>query len=216
MKRTLSYTGALASLGFLAASAVINYTFGYRMGRSTIEQQTLAIVAVLAVAMNALAPFYIQWARNRAERAAAALIWILCVTYTIASAVGFAAENRSATTGARAAQHDNLQTTQDMLADELAKKKRDAKRITELRKQIIAYRDKGAAVEPDSQADAIASLTSLSNRTVRTALVILFALLIEIGAALGLYASISHLAAPAQITVPAATPAPKAKSGKRW
>lgn len=193
MKRALAYTGALVSLGFLGASAVINYAFGFRLGRSIVEQYTLGTVAILAVAMNALCPFYIQWARNRAGRAAAALLWALCVAYTVASAVGFAAENTAESTGIRAAQHENLKTVEDMLADELAKKKRDARRIAQLRERIIGYRDKGATIEPDSQAQLIARIVRVPSGTVRTALVILFAVLIEIGAALGLYVSLAHL-----------------------
>ena len=194
MKHALSYLGALASLGFLAASAVINYTFGFRLGRTLIEQHTLAIVAILAVAMNGLAPFYIQWAKNRPARAAAGLIWLLCILYTIASAIGFAAENRAATTGTREAQHLNLQTVEEQLDDELAAKKKNPRKIAELRQKIIEYRDKGASIEPDSQSKLIAKLVYISPSNVNLFLVVLFAVLIEIGAALGLYASLAHLA----------------------
>lgn len=193
MKRALAYTGAAVSVGFLGASAVINYSFGFRMGRSLVEQHTLGLVAILAVAMNALCPFYIQWARNRAGRASAVLLWSLCVAYTIASAIGFAAENTAEATGIRAAQHDNLKTVQAMLDDELAKKKRDSRRVTQLRERIMAYRDKGASIEPDNQARLIARIVRLPTATVRTGLIILFAFLIEIGAALGLYISLAHL-----------------------
>jgi hypothetical protein len=212
VKLALSLLGALTSLGFLLASAVINYTFGYRLGRSAIDQYTLAAVAILAVAFNALSPFFLQWAKTPSTKAATILIWCLCLLYTVASAAGFAAENRAATTGARSAQHDNLQTTKDMLADELGKKRKDYRRITQLRQRIMDYRSSGANVEPDSQATLISRITTLPEQAVRTTLTILFALLIEICAALGLYASIAHLEFKAK---PKHLPKPELKIWKR-
>jgi hypothetical protein len=189
----LSLAGAAASIGFLAASGIINYSFGFRAGDTLVEQLTLGIVAILAVVLNGLSPFFMQWSRNFAARAASVLIWLLCLVYTCSSAIGFAAHNRATTVGAQLAQHQNLGTIQDMLKDELAKKKKDDKRIMELRREVIAYRNKGAIIEPDSQAQLIGRLFGFESKQVRTGLIILFAVLIEICGALGLYASLSHL-----------------------
>jgi hypothetical protein len=145
------------------------------------------------VIFNGLAPFFMQWAPSLPAKLASGLIWLLCLVYTCTSAIGFAADNRNTTTGTRIAQYQNLGTIQDMLKDELAKKKKDDKRILELRHELIAYRNKGAIIEPDGQADLIGRILAIESKQVRTGLVILFAVLIEICGALGLYASLSHL-----------------------
>jgi hypothetical protein len=189
----LSLAGAVASIGFLAASGIINYSFGFQAGRTLTEQYTLGAVAVLAVIFNGLAPFFMQWAPNLAGKLASVLIWLLCLIYTCTSAIGFAADNRNTTTGTRIAQYQNLGTVQDMLKDELAKKKKDDKRIADLRRELIGYRNKGAIIEPDGQAELIGRIFTIESGQVRTGLVILFALLIEICGALGLYTSLSHL-----------------------
>jgi hypothetical protein len=58
-RRLIAAAGALVSIGFLAASAVANYLFGASLGRTSWEAQLYGAVGVLAVGMNALAPFYI-------------------------------------------------------------------------------------------------------------------------------------------------------------
>ena len=108
MKRSIiALAGALVSLGFLFASAVANYMFGASLGRTPWEAQLYGAVGVLAVAMNALAPFYISWsltAKRRTTAAGIALIWALCLIYSTSSALGFAAQNREGI-GRRAAGH---------------------------------------------------------------------------------------------------------------
>src|ERR1700716_3059515 len=98
MKRhIIAGAGAVVALGFLFASAVANYMFGASLGRSPREAMLYGAVGVLAVAMNALAPFYISWSLTAARKTTAAAIgnlWALCLTYSTTSALGFAAQNR--------------------------------------------------------------------------------------------------------------------------
>jgi hypothetical protein len=93
----IAFAGGMVSLGFLGASAVANYLFGASLGRTPWEAQLYGAVGVLAVAMNALAPFYISWsltAKRRTTAVSIMLLWALCLTYSTSSALGFAAQNR--------------------------------------------------------------------------------------------------------------------------
>jgi hypothetical protein len=95
LKSVLSGFGVLVALGFLAASAVMNYLFGAALGRTAIEAYIYGAVSVLAVFFNALSPFFLAWGRaagRPAATAAAACLWLLCLSYSLTSALGFAAE----------------------------------------------------------------------------------------------------------------------------
>jgi hypothetical protein len=85
MKRgIIAFAGAIVSLGFLGASAVANYLFGASLGRTPWEAQLYGTVGVLAVAMNALAPFYISWAlaaKRRTTAVSIMVLWALCLTH---------------------------------------------------------------------------------------------------------------------------------------
>src|SRR5260370_8392706 len=98
MKRIIiAFAGAVVAIGFLSASAVANYLFGESLGRTPHEAMLYGAVGVLAVAMNAFAPFYISWsltAKRRTTAAGILLLWALCLAYSTTSALGFAAQNR--------------------------------------------------------------------------------------------------------------------------
>src|SRR5262245_2063131 len=96
----IASTGAIVAVGFLGASAVANYMFGASLGRTPWEATIYGSVGVLAVAMNALAPFYISWsltAERRTTATSIGILWLLCLTYSTTSALGFAAQNREGT-----------------------------------------------------------------------------------------------------------------------
>src|SRR5262245_4847743 len=141
MKRTLiACVGAIVSLGFLFASAVANYMFGASLGRTPFEAILYGSVGVLAVAMNALAPFYISWALTAKRRTAAASIatlWALCLLYSTTSALGFAAQNREGVAATQQVTHDAYDDTRRELID-LEARRRDAtgKDRTKLEKRI--------------------------------------------------------------------------------
>lgn len=196
MKAFLSYLGAVLSLGFLVASGIINYTFGTRLADTPELQYVMGAVAVLAVGYNGLCPFLMQWWRSFTGKTLTAILWLLCLIYTATSAIGFAAENRTLAQGLQAARHANLGTYEDMLKDELAFSKKNHRKIEQLRLKIVDARTKGAGINPDPQTTLIAALTFLPEGIVKVALVVLFALLIEIGASVGLYASLGHTGHP--------------------
>jgi hypothetical protein len=196
--------GALVALGFLAASAVANYMFGASLGRSPWEVHLYGAVGVLAVAMNALAPFYISWSLAASRRTTAAsigILWLLCLAYSTTSALGFAAQNREATAVAQQVSRDAYEDTRRELLD-LEERRRIAKpkqraaieaKIDEVRKRLAALRAGGPA-PADAQSAFLSRiiLGTLDPQQVRLAMVSLFAVMVEMCATLGHFAALSH------------------------
>jgi len=218
VNRAIACTGAIVSLGFLAVSAGANYLFGYSLGRTETQSQLYAAVGVLAVAMNAFAPFYISWSldANKPWKAASiALLWALCLIYSTTSALGFAAQNREGVAAARQVSRDGYNDTRRELLD-LEARRKDAKgkerprldkRVDETRRKLESMRAKEAD-PPDAQSDFLSRLTLgyVPPAKIRIALVALFALMVEVGATLGLFAALSH-ESPASLPKQAQLPA---------
>lgn len=226
-RRLIAAAGALVSLGFLLASAAANYLFGASLGRSPWEAALYGAVGVLAVAMNALAPFYISWslaARRRTTAAAIAALWALCLAYSTSSALGFAAQNRDGTALAQQRFHDAYDDTRRELLD-LETRRRTAMakerlrldvRIDDARKRLAAARASNLA-PADAQSRFLASLLRgwLTAPQVRDALVALFALVVEVCATLGLFAALSHASEAPAAPAPKEKP-PAARAHSRW
>ena len=86
----IARAGAFVATGFLLASAVANFMFGISLGRTRPEGMLIGIVGVFAVAMNALAPFFISWSLAASRKTTAASIiglWSLCLMYSTTSAL---------------------------------------------------------------------------------------------------------------------------------
>ncbi len=208
LKTTLGVAGALVTLGFLGASAVMNYLFGSLLGRTPLEAKVYGSVSVLAVLCNALSPFFLSWAREAKRHAvaiAAVLLWTLCLTYSVTSALGFAAENRSTLTGARQTIHGDYDSANRRLAGLEATRatyqrppKELEDRIDRLRQEVSELRKQGGMTETDPQGQLLSKLTFgiLEKDTVRFILVALFAVMVEAGAALGLFAALAHVGKP--------------------
>src|SRR5262245_786627 len=230
MKRgIIALAGAIVSLGFLGASAVANYLFGASLCRTPWEAQLYGGVGVLAVAMNALAPFYISWslaAKRRTTAASIMVMWAICLTYSTSSALGFAAQNREGVAVARQVSHDAYDDTRRELLDLEARRKGavlpreklrlDAK-IDDARKRLATARDQNPA-PADAQSEFLSDLTRgyVPARHVRVALVALFALMIEVCATLGLFASLSHASEKPRPPAPKDKATPQAPAPSRW
>ena len=205
MKRpVIAGAGAVVALGFLGASAVANYMFGASLGRAPWEGVLYGGVGVLAVAMNALAPFYISWslaASRKSTATAIALLWALCLLYSLTSALGFAAQNRESTVLAQQISRDTYEDLRRELFD-LEARRTDArgkerarlnKKVDDVRARLAGVRNQNVAAA-DAQSAFLSSLSLglLDARQVRVALVALFAIMVEMCATLGLFASLSH------------------------
>src|SRR5262245_3738455 len=169
MKRNIIATaGALVALGFLFASAIANYMFGASLGRSLWEAHLYGAVGVLAVAMNALAPFYISWsltAKRQTTAASIVLLWALCLIYSTSSALGFAAQNREGTALTQQISHDAYHDTRRELLD-LEARRKDAtskekprldSKIDDARKRLATTRNKNPA-PADAQTQFLSAL----------------------------------------------------------
>jgi hypothetical protein len=228
MKRTIiAFAGGMVSLGFLGASAVANYLFGASLGRTPWEAQLYGAVGVLAVAMNALAPFYISWsltAKRRTTAVSIMLLWALCLTYSTSSALGFAAQNREGVAVARQVTHDAYDDTRRELLD-LETRRNDAvgrerarlvAKVDDARRRLAAVRNQNPA-PADAQSEFLSDLTRgyVAARRVRVALAALFALMMEVCATLGLFASLSHASDKPRPIQPS-LPLPKPPTQNRW
>jgi len=229
MKRgIIALAGGVVSLGFLAASGVANYLFGASLGRSPWEAQLYGVAGVLAVAMNALAPFYISWSLTAKRRTTAAIItamYALCLTYSTTSALGFAAQNREAIAVGRQVTHDAYDDTRRELLDLEARHKnampkdkvRIERKIDDARKRLTEVRARDPA-PADAQSEFLSDLTRgyVAARHVRVALVALFAFMIEVCATLGLFASLSHASEKPRSPPPKDHAPPLAAAPNRW
>jgi hypothetical protein len=238
LKTTLGMAGAAVTVGFLLASAVMNYLFGSLLGRTPVEAKVYGAVSVLAVLCNALSPFFLAWAREGKRHAvaiAAGILWTLCLTYSMTSALGFAAENRTTLTGARQTIQSDYESASRRLAGLEATRanyqrppKELEDRIDHLRQEMSELRKQGGMTEADPQGQLLSKLTfgAVEKETVRFILVGLFAVMVEAGAALGLFAALAHVSeankkpsAPKRMpkaTKAVATALPKTTPPERW
>lgn len=204
MRTFISFLGALVAIGFLAASAIANYLFGLSLGKSYWEAHLYGAVGILAVLTNALAPFYISWSLDAKRWSTAASIialWSVCLCYSTTSALGFAAQNREGTAFTQQMSHDEYEDLRQQILD-LETRKKDASKkererlnreIDDARKRLeLARAESVAPVDPQSQFLAKLSRGILAEKNVRDALIALFAVMVELGATLGLFAAISH------------------------
>jgi hypothetical protein len=200
----IARAGAFVACGFLTASALANFIFGASLGRTVWEAALYGIVGVFAVAMNALAPFFLSWSLAAGRRTASASIvflWALCLTYSTTSALGFAAQNREGVALSRQVSHDAYEDTRRELLD-LEARRKDAKsknrirlnvKIDDARKRLAALRlEKPAPADAQSAFLSALSLGLIETRHVRIALVALFALMVEMCSTLGLFVALSH------------------------
>jgi hypothetical protein len=229
MKRSIiAFAGGTVSLGFLGASAVANYLFGASLGRTPWEAQLYGAVGVLAVAMNALAPFYISWslaAKRRTTAGSVMFLWTLCLAYSTSSALGFAAQNREGVAVARQVTHHTYDDTRRELLDLEARHKtampkdkpRIERKIDDARRRLADARAQNPA-PADAQSEFLSDLSRgyLAPRHVRVGLVALFALMIEVCATLGLFASLSHASEKPRPRAPQDKAPPQAPAPSRW
>lgn len=108
MKHLLGVSGVAAASVLLAVSAAMNWKFGYGLGKSEFEGQLLGGASAAADCLKALIPFFLFSAMRRrvwSQAAAAAVLWTICLGYSMTSALGFAALNRADSTGERQVQN---------------------------------------------------------------------------------------------------------------
>lgn len=271
MRHIMGVLGVAAATVLLAVSAAMNWKFGFNLGKSPFEAHLLGLASAAADCMKALIPFFLFAAiKNRvwSQAAAAGLLWLVVLSYSMTSALGFAALNRNDSTGERQLQttayqdlRKELKRAEDRLGwmpqhrpaamveqeISLAKKDRlftttkgcteipgkttreycqglnrlqaelavavEASQVEAKVAEIKARLDRttGTTVvgEADPQAGVLSRLTGQDLNLVQMGLVLLVAVLLELGSALGFYVAMSvwKMGVGERITAPAAQPA---------
>lgn len=255
MRHALGVLGVLAASVLLLVSAAMNWRFGYSLGHTEFDSQLLGLASASSDCLKALIPFFLFAAlRNRqwSQAAAAGVLWGVCLTYSLTSALGFSAMNRADTTGQRvaeAAAYGDLKTEldksrerlnwvpqhrpADMVAQEVEVLKQDRKwdatksctdattgasktycgqyhgllaelgaaqeadklqtRIDEIRVKLTAATSGVAlASTADPQVDTLSNLSGQAKSMVQTGLILMVALLVELGSSLGFYVVFSN------------------------
>ncbi len=125
MRHALGALGVLAASILLLVSAAMNWRFGYSLGGSEFDSQLLGLASAAADCLKALIPFFLFAAlRNKqwSQAVAATLLWGVCLTYSLTSALGFSALNRADTAGERTVQatvYTDLRTELDKTREKL-------------------------------------------------------------------------------------------------
>ena len=107
MRHALGVLGVLAAGVLLAVSAAMNWRFGYQLGTTELDGVIYGSASAAADCLKALVPFFIFAAiKNKmwSQAAASAVVWLVVTAYSLTSALGHAALNRSETAGHRAAE----------------------------------------------------------------------------------------------------------------
>ena len=104
MRQLFLIVGGVATAAMLLISMRLNFLFGYSLGQTPEKAWVFGWVSVISDAWKGLGPIFILAlfrARHRWSTAGAALIWIVCFSYSVTSALGVAVEDRSTRTGSR-------------------------------------------------------------------------------------------------------------------
>ena len=106
MRAFLSVLGIGAALVMSAVSASMNYVFLASLGKTPFEGQILGAASAAADLLKALLPFFIAWAwhaRRIVAAASGSVVFLLFASFSLLSAVGFAADNRGVLVESRVA-----------------------------------------------------------------------------------------------------------------
>ena len=119
MRHVFGVFGCIAALILLGVSAAMNWQFGHSLGKTPFDAHVFGAASVAADCMKALMPFFIFGAirnRNWSQALGGTALWVVCILYALTSALGFAALNRSDTTGNRSLQAANYEDMRGQLA----------------------------------------------------------------------------------------------------
>ena len=119
MRHVFGVFGCIAALILLGVSAAMNWQFGHSLGKTPFDAHVFGAASVAADCMKALMPFFIFGAirnRNWSQALGGAALWSVCIVFALTSALGFAALNRSDTTGNRSLQSANYEDLCGQLA----------------------------------------------------------------------------------------------------
>lgn len=103
----LKLFGFAFAAALLAISATMNWKFGYGLSTDEVERQLFGLASLAVDGMKAILPLFIivLWrASHRFFALIALILWGLCFSWSMASAIGFSAKTREEATAGRAGQ----------------------------------------------------------------------------------------------------------------
>src|SRR5262245_50134658 len=220
----------LASAGLIAVSVSINFAFGSSFGRTPLESYAYGFAFGFADILKVAAPIVVANSFQNRRWGAALLALFLWGTFTACSAVsaiGFASANRTFTLDSRTVQaalnqsrlasleadQSELRRLRDRLASaELGRSERLQLTSTAQRLEVAISATRGKLEDaapvvstPNPQAHTLASLSGAGVDKVETGLILLVALLVEMGG-LGPFVTMSLAKVPNPMKVPALVP----------
>lgn len=112
MRHVFASLGCIAALIMLCVSAAMNWQYGFSLGKTPFDSHILGAASIAADCLKALLPFFIfaAWRhRNWSQAIGGTALWVVCILFALASAIGFASLNRSDTTATRAMQAERYE-----------------------------------------------------------------------------------------------------------
>lgn len=106
---TIWLIGIAVATAMFVISASMNFRFGLTLGTTVVDNYLYAFASLAADGFKALLPFVIiglWYGKQRLIALGAVGVWVLCVVWSLASAIGFASSTRDDTTALRAATSD--------------------------------------------------------------------------------------------------------------
>lgn len=106
-------SGFLFAGALLAISATMNWRFGHSLSTDVLEQQLFGLASLAVDGLKAVLPLFIifLWrAGHRFMTLVAFVLWALCFSWSMASAIGFSAKSREEATAGRSKQIETRQS----------------------------------------------------------------------------------------------------------
>ncbi|MEM7778531.1 MAG: hypothetical protein AAF732_23385 [Pseudomonadota bacterium] len=127
LRFALRFIGYAFATVLLIISAMMNWQFGLTLGATTVEQYIFAVASLAVDGLKAILPLLVLLLWSAGHRAAALLcscLWLLCFSWSMASAIGFTASSRDGATAERSGdieRRQSLQRREQELRSQLAR-----------------------------------------------------------------------------------------------
>lgn len=100
----LKSAGFLFAGALLGISATMNWHFGTTLGKGEVEQQLFGVASLAVDGLKAILPLFVilLWSASHRLMATVTLVlWLLCFSWSMASAIGFSATSRETASSGR-------------------------------------------------------------------------------------------------------------------
>jgi len=219
MRFLVMVVSAGAALTLIGASGLMNYAFMTSLGKSEAERQILGVVSIAVSAFLALLPTLLLWATRERRMVYVLLgvpVFLAFAAFSLSSAVGFAAKNRGSLSEERALATARLvSVTHDIAESEVKLARFGAFKSSSVVIEALHGLEQDRRWQSSKACEAATAEASrsfcksyfelkgeaarsseaerLEAKKVERGLMLFLAVLVEIGAALGLYFATGHM-----------------------